>query len=242
MIVLTSRVGPDAGWLTDPAWAGGIMVRPLGELTAAESDELLELRDVDPDFRKSIVNFAGGHPFVLSLAAEACASMMIASEFTREKAVRWVISAALDRLVGPVPSPVHRAALEVCAHAWTTTLALLRRAVPGGPAEELFEWLRQSSYVTSSGGGLRVFRVVRKLLAADLRWRNPEGYVDLHRRLRDYTLDKQLRNAAGGTRRCRRCGRTRTWPATVACCRTTCRLPETKTSSPARRGPRSTSC
>lgn len=91
-----------------------------------------------------------------------------------------VIGALLTRLVGQVPSPLHRQALEVSAHVRTTTEGLLRAVLPEADAGALFGWLRRLSFMTSVPSGLHPHDVVREALDADLAWRDPERYQDMH--------------------------------------------------------------
>ncbi|WP_372666053.1 hypothetical protein [Amycolatopsis kentuckyensis] len=72
----------------------------------------------------------------------------------------------------------------MCAHARPTTEDLLRAALPGGDAAELFDWLRARPEVESAGPGLEVTGVLQVALDVHLRWRDPAGYERLHRRIR----------------------------------------------------------
>ncbi|MCF6421816.1 BTAD domain-containing putative transcriptional regulator [Amycolatopsis tucumanensis] len=195
IVVVASRLGPSVCWITDPGWSGSIVARQLEALSAAESAALVEARGVDPGFVPSIVDFAAGNPFVLSLAAEVGRSMSATGQPSRREAVRFVVDTVLDTLIGAVPSPQHRWALHVCAHARYTTEDLLRVAVPGGDAAELFDWLRVQPYVETPGHGLDINGVLREALEAHLRWRDPVGYERMHRRIRDYTMNTLLRDS-----------------------------------------------
>lgn len=190
VIVVAGRTRPSAAWLTDPAWAGKIVIRHLEALTATESAALVEARGVEPGLRRSIVDFAAGNPFALSLAAEVGRSM---SATSRRDAVRYVVDNVLALL--SVPTEVHRSALHVCAHARHTTEDLLRAVVPGGQAAELFDWLRAQPYVETAAPGLEINGVLREALDYDLRWRDPVGYERMHRRIRHYVTDRLLRDA-----------------------------------------------
>jgi hypothetical protein len=53
-------------------------------------------------------------------------------------------------------------------------------------AHELFEWLRRLSFTESGSLGLFPHDLVREVLIADLRWRNPDWYAELHQRARNY--------------------------------------------------------
>ncbi len=195
IVVLASRTGPGVAWITDPAWSGAIVARQLEALGPAESAALLEARGTDPGFVPSIVDFAAGNPLVLSLAAEVGRSMSATGRPPRREAVRFVVDTALDTLLDDVPTPRHRMALHVCAHARHTTEDLLRAAIPEGDAAELFDWLRKQPCTETPGRGLDVNGVLRAALEAHLRWRDPAGYERMHRRIRDYVLNTLLRDA-----------------------------------------------
>ena len=48
--------------------------------------------------------------------------------------------------------------------------------------------------------GIRPHELARDVLQADLRWRDPDAYADIHRRLRGYLVDK-IRTEAGNPER-----------------------------------------
>ncbi|MBP2702614.1 AAA family ATPase [Microbispora sp. RL4-1S] len=195
VIVLAGRNGPSAAWLTDPRWAGTLVVRHLETLSAAESAALLESRGVDPSLRASIAGFAAGNPFALSLAAEVGRNMSVTGQPSRREAARYVVDNVLALLAGQAPTSAHRQALYVCAHARDTTEDLLRAAVPGGRAEELFDWLGRQPGVETAAHGLTVNGVLREALDQHLRWRDPLGYERMHRRIRRYVMGELLRDA-----------------------------------------------
>ncbi|MFB4270561.1 BTAD domain-containing putative transcriptional regulator [Nonomuraea sp. GTA35] len=194
-VVVAGRSGPSAAWLTDPAWSGAIVIRHLEALTAAESAALLEARGVEPGLRGSIADFAAGHPFALSLAAEVGRSMSATGQPSRREAARHVVDGVLALLAGDVPSDPHRWALHVCAHARHTTEDLLAAVLPGGRAAELFDWLRAQPYVETAARGLEVGGVLREALDHHLRWRDPAGYERMHRAIRHHVMDELLRGA-----------------------------------------------
>ncbi|MFB4278904.1 BTAD domain-containing putative transcriptional regulator [Nonomuraea sp. MTCD27] len=193
--VVAGRTGPSAAWLADPAWSGTIVLRHLEALTVQESTALLEARGVDPGLRQSIVDFAAGNPFALSLAAEVGRSMSATGQPSRRDAVRYVVDSVLARLAGSAPTETHRSALYVCALARHTTEDLLSAVVPGGRAAELFDWLRAQPYVEPATHGLDVNGVLREALDHHLRWRDPVGYERMHRRIRHYVMGELLRDA-----------------------------------------------
>jgi DNA-directed RNA polymerase specialized sigma24 family protein len=180
LVVVAGRNPPDLRWQADPGWAEVLRVIALSPLAPDEAMELIDARGVASELREPLLAFAGGHPLALCLGAAVAAKDERAS--TRWTLRKDVAKTLLDQLVGEVPSPAHRHALEVCAHARTTTEELLRAVLPqdAGP---LFEWLRRLPFIESNMHGLFPHDVVRDALEADLRWRDPEGYANMHRRI-----------------------------------------------------------
>ncbi|GAB1515105.1 AAA family ATPase [Actinophytocola sp. KF-1] len=191
LVVVAGRTPPALTWQADPGWAEVVRVVALGDLEPAEADALLESRGVAGRLRDPLLAFAGGHPLALSLAAAAA---------RQDGGSRWtpphdVVAALLDQLVGAVPSPVHRQALEVCALTYRSTQDVLRAALPGEDAAALFSWLRHLPFVASSPRGVYPHDVVRRVVDTDLRWRDPQAHADLRDRLSAH-FTQRVRTAA----------------------------------------------
>jgi hypothetical protein len=141
--------------------------------------------------RECVLAFAGGHPLTLSRAADT--ARRCDSAASRGRAGDEVLQTLLTELIETVPSPDHRMALHVCAHADTNNEQLLRAVVPGNntahvnPAE-LFAWLRTQRFIMSGPGGLYPHDTVREMLDNDLRSRDPAAYEDLHHKVADFML------------------------------------------------------
>jgi DNA-directed RNA polymerase specialized sigma24 family protein len=192
VVVLAGQHRPDPRWTSDVAWSDLLHVTELGDLTRTEARELLRRRSVPEHLHDDVMAFAGGHPMALSLAAAVAGREGHAAGWTPAPDV---LTALLTHLVGEVPSAAHRLALGVCAHAPTTTEELLR-AVSGDQAAALFQWLRRLPFIESRPHGLAPHSVVRGVLDADFRWRDPQGYEDMHRRVTAHLLDR-ARTATG---------------------------------------------
>ena len=184
LLVLAGRNAPDPSWRIDPGWQR--LVRPLHlkNLSREESQTYLLRREVPPDQHKDILDFTHGHPLALSLVADV---------FVQRSGVRFrpaetpdVIKTLLEQFVQQVPGPAHRTALESCALVRYTTEPLLSHMVTMPEVHELFEWLRTLTFVESGPLGLFPHDVAREALVADLRWRNPDWYAELHHRARNY--------------------------------------------------------
>jgi hypothetical protein len=194
LVVVAGRTPPDMMWLADPGWAGVLQVMELGDLEPMDAAALLDSRGVAGELHDPLLAFAGGHPLALSLGAAVAVDDSAAD-------ARWtpthdVVATLLDQLVGDVPSPAHRRALEVCAHTYVSTQDVLRAVLPDEDAAALFSWLRRLPFVESSPLGLYPHDVVREIVEADLRWRDPRGHAEMHRRIRTH-LTQQIRATDG---------------------------------------------
>lgn len=193
-IVVAGREAPSSEWYLDSAWDETLHVLPLGDLSQEDALRLIGARGVPPALYDAVTSFAGRYPLALSLTAAVVSRSM-------SSAMDWqptpnVVEMLLRHLVGSTPSPTHRHALEVCAHAMTTSEALLRGVFGDDRAVELFEWLRNLPFIEAGVGGLYPHDVVREALDADLRWRDFAGYRKMHGEVRDYAIE-QIRTASG---------------------------------------------
>lgn len=191
LTVLAGRNAPHAAWLGDAGWQDLVRVISLRNLSQEESRAYLSKRGLPADQQQGALEFTHGHPLALSLVADVFSQRGHVG-FRPEESPD-VVRALMERFVQQVPGPAHRAALEACAMVRVTTEALLGEmlAMPAaGPASEgvhtLFEWLRELSFIESSAEGLFPHDLARETLTADLRWRNPDWYVELHNRARRY--------------------------------------------------------
>jgi RimJ/RimL family protein N-acetyltransferase len=194
LVVLAGRDQPSTGWLADAGWRDLLRVVPLRNLRPSDSQAYLQARGVPAAQHPAALAFTHGHPLALSLVADVSAG---GAQPPFDPGRRPdVVRALLERFVQRLPGERHRQALEACAHVRVTTEALLAAAVTEGDAHELFGWLRRLSFVQEGPQGLFPHDLARDVLDADLRWRNPEGYVELHRRVRRFIVD-HLRRARG---------------------------------------------
>lgn len=186
LIVLASQYSPASAWSADSGWQSLVRVLPLRNFSPAESRAYLTKRDIPPEQHQAILNFTYGHPLALSLVADVFAQRGDTLRVFKPEVAPDVIKVLLEQLVQKVPGPAHRAALEACALVHLTTEALLAAMLAMPDAHELFEWLRSLSCIESGPTGLFPHDLARETLLADLRWRNPDWYTQLHHRARTY--------------------------------------------------------
>ncbi|MBI3977690.1 MAG: ATP-binding protein [Chloroflexi bacterium] len=184
VLVLASRHPLPLAWRTDPGWRTLIQTLPLRNLSPEEGRAYLTQRDVPPEQHQAVLDFTHAHPLALSLVADVFAQRP-GTRFQPEAAPD-VVKTLLEQFLQKVPGPAHRAALEVCALVHLTTEALLAAILDMPEVHELFDWLRGLSFIESGPQGLFPHDLAREALAADLRWRNPDWYAELHRRARTY--------------------------------------------------------
>jgi hypothetical protein len=200
IVVIAGRQLPAAAWRTDVAWRDLTRIVALRNLSPAQSREFLTMSGVPHEQQSAVLDFTHGHPLALALIADVLAHEGTRSPFSPEKTPD-VMRILLERFIRQVPTPTHRHALETCAHVRFTTEALLRNVLDGDGLEnddvhEVFTWLRDLSFVESSPSGVFPHDLARAILDADHRWRDSDGYADLHRRARRY-YQRRLQEVRG---------------------------------------------
>jgi hypothetical protein len=179
--VVASRFPPGSGW-DDPVWRERLRSVALRGLSPAEASEVLRRAGVPASQCERLAGPAHGHPLALGLLADLARRRTATSEPPGLDVD--LVTMLLRRLVDSVPGPLPRQALQVCALARVTTEPLLREAMGLENAADLFDWLHGLSFVDVVPEGLQPHELVRDVLDLDLRWRDPEGYRAVFRRVR----------------------------------------------------------
>ncbi len=188
VVVLAGRQPPSLAWRADPGWQTLIRTWFLRNFNPEESRSYLVQQQIPQNQHASILNFTHGHPLALSLVADAFAQRQD-FHFQPEETPD-IVRTLLEKFVQKVPGPAHRAVLEVCALVRLTTESLLKAALGMEDPHELFDWLRGLSFIEAGRGGLFPHDLAREALVADVRWRNPDWYTELHRRIRHYYANR----------------------------------------------------
>ena len=179
LVVMAGRRAPGPRWYADPAWRDLMREIALGNLPPADGRTYLAAQGVSEKLHDRLLAISHGHPLLLSMLVDAVGK---GAEPHRLGDVPSVVSALLAQTIDEAPSQLHRAALELCAHAPVTTEDLLR-AVLGDETGNLFAWLRTLPFIDDGPNGLYPHDVARDALDADLRWRDADRYAELHRQL-----------------------------------------------------------
>jgi AAA ATPase-like protein len=190
--VLAGREPPAPAWREE--WQSLVRTLHLRNLDPDDARDYLARRGVDPARFHAVLEATHGHPLALTLVADVLEQR--AGQAFHLADAPDVIRTLLERFVQKVPGERHRMALQACALLRLTTESLLCEVLGPEDAHELFEWLRELSFVDSGPLGLFPHDLAREALSADLRWRNPERYADLHDRARGY-YNRRLQQTSG---------------------------------------------
>jgi hypothetical protein len=183
VLVLAGRHAPAPGWRSDPGLSALCRTIALRNLTPGDAREYLSRRNVDVTRHDTLVRMAHGHPLALALLADL--AIQRASELPSAlDHCPDIVQVLIERFIASVPSPQHRAALEVSALARITNEAVLADALDMQDTFALFDWLRSLSFMEQGTTGVFPHDLARDVIDADLHWRNPERYRELRRRIR----------------------------------------------------------
>ncbi len=199
LVVLAGRDALHPAWRADPGWQSLTRSLSLRNLDPHESKDYLVRRQVPPEQHTTVLGFTYGHPLALSLVADVFAQRQD-THFQLE-AVPNVVKTLLEQFVQKVPGPAHRAALEACALVRLSTESLLTEMLMVNEARELFDWLHSLSFIETGQEGLFPHDLAREALIADLRWRNPEWYAELHRRARKHYMARLQQTSGSAQQR-----------------------------------------
>ncbi|RSM44925.1 ATP-binding protein [Amycolatopsis balhimycina DSM 5908] len=201
VVVIAGRQPPAPSWLADPAWRELLRVVSLRNLPPQDGRAYLAAQDIPEALHEQLLSISYGHPLTLSMLVDsarrrAAAGGDPATAVPRSLSdVPDLVRVLLTHAIEEAPGPRHRMALEVCAHAHITE-DLLRAVLGGSAAEagELFAWLRTQSFVEEGPYGLFPHDLARDALDADLRWRDPDRYAELHHTVRAH-VHTRIRSA-----------------------------------------------
>jgi hypothetical protein len=186
LVLIAGRDAPAAGWMGDPAWRELLRVLALRNLAPSETRALLRAEGVPEAQHAALLASTHGHPLAVALLVDVLRQRGDAD--APADLAPDVVRVLMERFVATVPSPVHRRALEVCAHARTVTEGMLRSALGIEDAGDVFAWLGGLSFMELGPRGVFPHDLARDVLTAEARWRDPEGYAALHERVHDHIV------------------------------------------------------
>lgn len=198
LTVISSRHAPSVSWLSDAGWKALMRHVLLRSFTTTESEEYLRRRNIPEDKIRPILDFTHGHPLALSVVADIY-EQFPDKQFSPDESPD-VVRTLLQLFVRQVPSPMHRAALEVCSIVNLLTESLLAEVLGLADVSELFSWLCSLSFISIGREGIYPHDIAREALCADLKWRHPDWNAELHQRSRHY-YHRKLRETTGELQR-----------------------------------------
>lgn len=198
LTVVAGRNAPSLNWLTDSGWKALMKTIQLRNFSPGESEEYLLRRHIPENKIKNIIEFTHGHPLALSVVADIY-EQFPDKNFSPDESPD-VVRTLLQLFVRQVPSPMHRAALEVCALVNLLTESLLAEVMGIEDAGELFSWMCGLSFISIGRDGIYPHDIAREALCSDLRWRHPDWNTELHNRTRHY-YHRKLRETSGEVQR-----------------------------------------
>lgn len=181
-VVITGRLPVARVWDVDSPWCRIVRSLPLDGFTAAEIREYLRRRGLtDPDLAGRVLAATAGSPLAVSLAADILLQTGV-SDLRSAPQWRLAMRGLVDRLLREVEDPERIGLIEACSVVRQfdqPMLAALSGKADVGPA---FGQLCRLSVVRPAERGLALHDGVRRLLAEDLRWRDPQRHADLRLR------------------------------------------------------------
>lgn len=179
IVILSGRLPPGRFWLTDPVWRHGCQAIALGNLDGQDVRALLPRLGIDARHAEAMLALTYGHPLALMLLADIVKRDDAVPAALAPDLILQLLACFADDL----PTPRHRDALMLCAMARATTQDLLAALVDDASAQTLFAWLEALGFVERGPHGLFPHDLVRDAVVADARWRTPDEWARMGRRL-----------------------------------------------------------
>jgi hypothetical protein len=191
--VISGRAPLSTNWKTDPGWQSITKVFALQELSDEESTKFLSRRNIPDEQVHRIVDYTHGNPLALSIVADM---------FGQRKDSRFdpldspdIMKTLLEQFVQEVPSPAHKAALELCSLVYVTTEKLIEEVLGPQLAHELFNWLTTLTFIEKGPAGIYPHDLARDAIAGELHWRNPDWYRHLHIKTQQFFISRLLKQS-----------------------------------------------
>ncbi len=194
-LLIGTRRRPGGEWFAR-GWENLVLDLPLAPLDAADAEALLLAREVeDEEERADLLDWAGGSPLALVLAADAVA---LTGGLSRRSPPLALLEEPLRRVLDAQPKGEERDVLAVASLAHVTTPELLAAALPGIDAARAFAWLRTHPSAEPWRNGVMLHDLVARLVRADLHRRAPDFERELRRRLVDSLYARAAESGAVG--------------------------------------------
>jgi hypothetical protein len=188
LVVVAGRNAPGRAWRQDPGWGDLLRVVSLRNLEPDDARAFLRSAGVAEQHLAWMSELSHGHPLALSLLVDVLSQRQADVVPLELGAAPDVVGQLVESFLAGVPGPRHRLALECVAHARLTTSGLLDTVFGEREGAELFSWLRALSFMEHGPYGLFPHDLAREVIDADLRWRDPLAYREVHARVRRHAV------------------------------------------------------
>ncbi len=185
-VVFAGRYPMAEAWTEGSTWRQAIQSLPLEGFGPAERDDYLQRRGLDdPALRAQVGEAAGTNPLALALAADLVSQLGVRD---LAAAPEWhlVVRTLVERLLRELNDSTLRELLDACAVVRQFDEPTLAALVEAADIRAAFDRLCQLSGVRAAEHGLMLHDDLRRVLADELRWRNPERHRELRRRAMRY--------------------------------------------------------
>lgn len=191
--VILGRSAPSLSWNIDPGYKKYMKAIQIRNLSPELSRSFLLKRNIPEPILPHVLEFTHGHPLALSVVADIF-DQDPTQDFNPDRSPD-LIKTLLELFVQNVPSPAHRAALEISALSHVTSESLLQDALGMDQIQGIFDWMRNLSFYDQNMAGIFPHEIAREALSRDVKWRNPDWYSSLHEKIRNYYIKKLMTNS-----------------------------------------------
>jgi energy-coupling factor transporter ATP-binding protein EcfA2 len=176
-LVLASRHPPSLAWPRGESWLKMLRPLPLDGFSSSESYEYLARRGIkEPLLARRVVGTAGGNPLALSLATDMVLHFNV-RDFAAAPEWHLAVRSLAERVLHDITDLELRELLEACAVVHQFDEPTLMAISGRDNVSSAFDKLCQLSIVKASDHGLELHDDVRRHLAGDLSWRQPQRYT-----------------------------------------------------------------
>src|SRR4051794_10274794 len=184
VVVIASREAPGADWFSG-GWESLVAELELRPLPRDDATELVRSIGLDETETRDIVNWAGGSPLALTVAAGAARDHR-GWHPDRPEDDPDVLRSLLRRVIENELEPADADAAAAAALTRRATPDLLTAVLPGVDGRAAVARLLELSFAEKAGTGVRFHDLARRALRAEIRQRDPAREADLRRRIADH--------------------------------------------------------
>jgi hypothetical protein len=178
LLVVAGRDLPDWNTVWDE-WKKNVYIQELDGMSEEDARTYLRLRQIstttDPRMEETIISSGANLPLVIALA---CDAYLQGADLS--KANSQIVRLTVERFMGDVPEETV-AVLMAAATVRKLDKDLLQNLVNISAFDKLYSSLFQYSFVQESDGIFELHKIVREFLEKDLKEKNIDKFIGLHK-------------------------------------------------------------